>query len=173
VSGRAARSRSATRRSPTSRSASARLSPAAAPVLVGPDDFTGSLTAAEVASALTAGLRAGGLEAEELPVADARAEARVRHGVAYLLDAVGFDERMRGSRFVVTGADRLDEQSLAGDVVSEVATRCHGAGVGCHAVVGENRLSAFERRLLDLASVTEATTLDELRAAGRKLAEAA
>jgi glycerate 2-kinase len=150
-----------------SRSASPRPSPAAAPVLVAPDDFKGSLTAAGVASALAAGLRAGGLEAEELPVADAHS-----HGAADVLDVAGFDERMRGSRFVVTGEGRLDAQSLAGKVVSEVATRCRGAGVGCHAVVGGNHLSAFERRLLDLASVTEATTLDELRAAGQELADA-
>lgn len=42
----------------------------AAPVLVAPDDFKGSFTAREVAGAIGRGLRAGGLEAEELPVAD-------------------------------------------------------------------------------------------------------
>nr|MDQ3319778.1 glycerate kinase [Actinomycetota bacterium] len=43
---------------------------AAAAVLVAPDDFKGTLHAAEVASAVASGLRAGGLDAEELPVAD-------------------------------------------------------------------------------------------------------
>jgi glycerate kinase len=41
-----------------------------APVLVAPDKFKGTLSAAEVAAALAAGLRDGGREAHELPVAD-------------------------------------------------------------------------------------------------------
>jgi glycerate kinase len=98
--------------------------------------------------------------------------ARLVPGATYVLDAVGFDARMRAARFVVTGEGRLDAQTLAGKAVGEVATRCRGAGVGCHAVVGRNELSAFEARLIDLASVTEATTLDELEDAGRALAGA-
>ena len=39
-------------------------------VLVAPDSFKGTLTAAQVAAALADGLRAGGLEAVELPAAD-------------------------------------------------------------------------------------------------------
>jgi len=38
--------------------------------------------------------------------------------------------------------------------------------------VGGNELSAFEARLIDLASVTEARSLLEIEAAGRALAEA-
>ncbi len=98
--------------------------------------------------------------------------ARLHPGAGYVLDAVGFDDRMRAARFVVTGEGRLDAQTLAGKAVGEVATRCRGAGVGCHAVVGHNDLSAFETRLIDLASVTEATTLAELEDAGRALAGA-
>jgi glycerate kinase len=39
-------------------------------VLVAPDSFKGTLTAAEVAAAIAGGLREGGLAAEELPIAD-------------------------------------------------------------------------------------------------------
>ena len=39
----------------------------------------------------------------------------------------------------------------------------------CHAMVGQNALEPFEVRMLDLASVTEAGTTDELEAAGREL----
>jgi glycerate 2-kinase len=42
----------------------------AAPVLVAPDKFKGTLTASDVAAALAAGLRDAGHEAHELPVAD-------------------------------------------------------------------------------------------------------
>jgi glycerate kinase len=95
--------------------------------------------------------------------------ARLVPGAAYVLDAIGFDERMRAAAFVVSGEGRLDEQTLQGKIVGEVATRCRQGGVACHAVVGENALDPFQERILDLASVTEATTLEELEEAGRAL----
>ena len=91
-------------------------------------------------------------------------------GPSYVLDAIGFDERMRRAPFVVTGEGRLDESTLAGKAVAEVATRCRQAGVWCHAVVGEDRLDLFGRRVLDLASVREASDPRALRRAGRELA---
>jgi glycerate 2-kinase len=95
--------------------------------------------------------------------------ARLRHGASFVLDAIGFDERMRAAAFVVTGEGRLDEQTLEGKIVGELAARCRQGGVTCHAIVGEVALEPFEQRILDLASVTEATTLAELREAGRRL----
>jgi glycerate kinase len=92
-------------------------------------------------------------------------------GAAFVLDAVGFDARIRAARAVVTGEGKLDEQSLVGKVVSEVATRSRQAGVPCHAIVGTRRLDAMGARVLDLERVLEATTLDELRDAGRQLAK--
>jgi glycerate kinase len=95
--------------------------------------------------------------------------ARLEPGAPFVLDLIGFDERMRASAFVVTGEGRLDDQTLQGKIVGEVATRCRQAGVTCHAVVGEDALDPFSERIIDLASVTEATTLEELEAAGRRL----
>ncbi|HWD76286.1 MAG TPA: glycerate kinase [Solirubrobacteraceae bacterium] len=92
-------------------------------------------------------------------------------GAAFVLDAVGFDARMRASRAVVTGEGKLDEQSLVGKVVSEVATRARQAGVPCHAVVGTRELDSMGARILDLEHILEASTLEELEAAGRTLAE--
>lgn len=86
-----------------------------------------------------------------------------------MLDAVGFDERARDSSFVVTGEGRLDAQSLEGKVCGEVAVRCRRLGVPCHAVVGQNALERSEARNVELAGVTETTTLEELEAAGRGL----
>lgn len=97
--------------------------------------------------------------------------ARLVSGADLVLDAIGFDTRMRESRFVVTGEGRLDAQTLAGKAVGEVATRCRQGGVGCHAVVGRTELDAFRQRILDLQTVTEAGTAAELEAAGRALAE--
>ncbi|TML36142.1 MAG: glycerate kinase, partial [Actinobacteria bacterium] len=65
---------------------------------------------------------------------------------------------MRASRFVVTGEGRLDEQSLTGKVVGEIATRCRQSGVACHAVVGQRVLEEFLARLIDLSTITEAGT---------------
>jgi len=97
--------------------------------------------------------------------------ARLVPGASYVLEAVGFDAAMRAARFVVTGEGRLDEQTLAGKVVGEVATRCRQAGVACHAVVGREALDSFLERVIDLSTVTEAGTVRRLRTAGRRLAE--
>jgi glycerate 2-kinase len=90
-------------------------------------------------------------------------------GAPYVLDAIGFDARMRAAAFVVTGEGSLDEQTLQGKIVGEVATRCRQGGVTCHAIVGRDRLDPFEERIIDLASVTEATTLEELESAASAL----
>jgi glycerate 2-kinase len=96
-------------------------------------------------------------------------KAKLVLGAAYVLDTLGFDELMRASRAVVTGEGKLDEQTLAGKVVGEVATRCRQAGVWCHAVVGRNALDEFAIRLLDFASVTEAGSIEQLRHVGYSL----
>ena len=92
-------------------------------------------------------------------------------GAAFVLDEVGFDARMRSARAVVTGEGKLDTQSLVGKVVSEVATRARQSGVPCHAVVGTRELDSMGARILDLDRVIEASTLTQLEAAGRSLAE--
>ena len=96
--------------------------------------------------------------------------AELVSGAAFVLDAVGFDARMRAARAVITGEGKLDEQSLVGKVISEVATRSRQAGVPCHAIVGTRELDAMGARVLDLERVLEATTLDALRDAGGRLA---
>jgi glycerate kinase len=95
--------------------------------------------------------------------------ARLVPGAAHVLDAIGFDAAMKGSAFVVTGEGRLDSQTLEGKIVGEVATRCRQGGVACHAIVGRDALDPFEERIIDLASVTEATNLEEMEEAGRRL----
>ena len=97
--------------------------------------------------------------------------AELAPGAAHVLDAVGFDARMRAARAVITGEGRLDQQSLVGKVVSEVATRARQSGVPCHAVCGVRELDTMGQRILDLDRVLVASTADELIAAGRELAE--
>lgn len=97
-------------------------------------------------------------------------DARLAPGAPFVLDALGFDARMRAAHAVVTGEGRLDDSSLQGKALAEVATRCRQAGVPCHAVVGQDRLDPFGHRLLDLQHVLEARTLRGARAAGAELA---
>jgi glycerate 2-kinase len=92
-------------------------------------------------------------------------------GASFVLDAVEFDRRVRTARAVVTGEGKLDQQSLAGKLVSEIATRARQGGVPCYAVVGKRELDSFGARVLDLQTVLEAGTPARLRAAGRRLAE--
>lgn len=96
--------------------------------------------------------------------------AELQAGAPFVLDALGFDQRLRRARAVVAGEGKLDEQSLAGKALSEVATRARQSGVPCHAIVGKRALDAFGARVLDLQAVLEASTVRELRAAGKRLA---
>ena len=91
-------------------------------------------------------------------------------GAAFILDEIDFDRRMRAARAVITGEGKLDQQSLAGKAVSEVATRARQAGVPSYAIVGRRELDAFGMRVLDLQVVEEAGTLRDIEAAGWTLA---
>jgi glycerate 2-kinase len=92
-------------------------------------------------------------------------------GAQFVLDAVDFDRRMRAARAVVTGEGKLDQQSLAGKLVSEIATRARQSGVPCHAIVGTRELDSFGVRVLDLQAVFEASTTRQISAAARRLAD--
>jgi glycerate kinase len=90
--------------------------------------------------------------------------------VAAVLEALDFDARMRAARALVLAAARLEEDTLAGSVTFELATRARQAGVPAYAVTGEDRLDSFDARILDLQTVLQARTHRSLRSAGRKLA---
>jgi glycerate kinase len=91
-------------------------------------------------------------------------------GAPFVLDALGFDERMRRAAFVVTGEGRIDRQTLAGKAAGEVAVRCRQAGVACHAIVGADAIDSFSFRVLALDSLAEAGDLEALASAARALA---
>jgi glycerate kinase len=97
--------------------------------------------------------------------------ARLEPGAAFVLDALGFDPRMRASRAVVTGEGTLDPQSMEGKAVGEVCVRARQSGVPTHAIVGRRALDDFEARILDLQSIDEAPSLEAIEDAGRRLGE--
>jgi glycerate kinase len=103
----------------------------------------------------------------------ARYDARILPGAAWVLDAIGFDQRLQRASAAVTGEGRLDAQTLQGKVVAEIARRCAREQVPLHAVVGSFALDATDTESLGFASLREATDLDELRSAGRELAATA
>jgi glycerate 2-kinase len=93
-------------------------------------------------------------------------------GAPWILDALGFDGRMRAARAVVTGEGRLDEQTLEGKLVGEIGTRARQAGVPLHAIVGTDALDAFGKRMIDLQLVQQATDLEQIERAGETLGRA-
>jgi glycerate kinase len=103
----------------------------------------------------------------------ARYGANIVPGAAWVLDAIGFDERLRRARAVITGEGRLDAQTLAGKAVSEIGARCASAGVPLHVVAGSVALDTAQAESLGLASTRQASDLAELEDAGRALAATA
>ncbi len=96
--------------------------------------------------------------------------AQLCSGAEFVLDALGFEERMRGRIAVVIGEGRLDEQSLLGKIAGAVARRASAQQVPLHAIVGANALSGPGRDRLGLSSVREAGDLVGLARAGESLA---
>jgi glycerate 2-kinase len=99
----------------------------------------------------------------------ARYDAAIVPGARWVLDAVGFDERLGRARAVITGEGRLDSTTLEGKAVFEIAARCARAGKPVHAVVGSSVLSQAESAQLSLTSIREASSIADLEAAGRAL----
>lgn len=96
--------------------------------------------------------------------------AQLIPGAGWVLDAVGFDARLRRADAAITGEGRLDRQTFEGKLVGEVAARCRDAGTPVHAVVGSSDLEAAEARALGLASVRVAPDASAMAAAGAAVA---
>lgn len=111
---------------------------------------------------------AGGLSGGLWAAHDATLEA----GAPWVLDALDFDRRMRAAHAVITGEGRLDFQTLEGKLVGEIGTRTRQAGVPLFAVVGRDDLDDFGKRMIDLQQVREASTLEDMEAAGEALGAA-
>jgi glycerate kinase len=133
--------------------------------------FDERLTAQLVAAAIARGLQAGGWQTDLCPIDSGEAPPAGSAGrVRELLDDLDFDARMRAARAVILAERRLQEETLAGSPAFEIATRARQAGVPAYALTAENRLDAFDARILDLQAILEAGSARSLQAAGRKLA---
>ncbi len=95
--------------------------------------------------------------------------ARLVAGAPHVLAAIDFDRRLAAAEAVITGEGRLDQTSLAGKAVGEVASRAALAGRPCHAIVGRDRLKGQGRARF--ASITEAETLEQVASAAAALGQ--
>jgi hypothetical protein len=133
-------------------------------LLVAACAFGPALAAQDVAERIGRGLESGGSPEPDLCPLEATNDPRA------LLDALDFDARMRSARAVVIAAAVLEERTLAGSIAFEIATRARQGGVPAYAVTAENRLDAFDARIMDLQRIVQAADGRALRAAGKRLA---
>ncbi|GAA2890409.1 glycerate kinase [Streptosporangium fragile] len=85
--------------------------------------------------------------------------AEFRPGIDYLLDLLGFRDRLAGARLVITGEGSLDEQTLRGKAPAGVARAAAEAGVPVVAVCGRRTLGDAE---LAAAGITAAYALTDI-----------
>ncbi len=96
--------------------------------------------------------------------------AELRPGAEFVLDLLGFTDRLAAADAAITGEGRIDAQSLEGKIVGQIAATCAAAGRPLDVVVGEDALDRALIGTLPIRSIREAGTLAALREAGRHLA---
>ncbi|WP_344244250.1 glycerate kinase [Actinocorallia libanotica] len=86
--------------------------------------------------------------------------ARVEPGIAYLLDLLGFTEKLAGARLVITGEGSLDAQTLRGKAPVGVARAAARAGVPVVAVCGRRALTGEQLRRARISAAYPLTDLE-------------
>ncbi|WP_433324621.1 glycerate kinase [Spirillospora sp. CA-294931] len=87
-------------------------------------------------------------------------KATIRPGIAYLLDLLGFPDRVAGARLVITGEGSLDRQSLRGKAPIGVARAAARADVPAVAVSGRRALTGEQLRKARLQAAYALTDLE-------------
>jgi glycerate 2-kinase len=100
--------------------------------------------------------------------------ARVEPGITYLLDLLGFADRAKGARLVITGEGSLDAQSLRGKAPIGVARAATRAGIPVVAVAGQRSLTGEQLRRARIQAAYALTDIEPdvdrcIREAGRLL----
>ncbi|MEU8804282.1 glycerate kinase [Spirillospora sp. NPDC048819] len=85
--------------------------------------------------------------------------AAPRPGIDIVLELVGYADRLRGARLVITGEGSLDEQTLSGKAPAGVAAAAARAGVPVAAVAGRTTLAAPD---LAAAGISRVYALSDL-----------
>jgi hypothetical protein len=131
-------------------------------VLVLAESFGEDLEAGVVAEAIARGLQADGRLQSDLCLVGGEGKQE--------LERLDFDRRMHAARAIVIVWRTLREETLAGSLAFEAATRARQSGVPAYAVTAEDELDPFEARIVDLQVILQASTKRALSAAARKLA---
>lgn len=98
--------------------------------------------------------------------------ARLRPGARFVLERLGFAARLASADAVITGEGQIDDQSRRGKLVGTVAELCAEAKVPLHVIAGRNALVPEKADALGIASISEASTLEEIAEAGRAICRA-
>jgi len=86
--------------------------------------------------------------------------ARIEPGIGYLLDLLGFTERLAGARLVITGEGSLDAQTLRGKAPVGVARAAARANVPAVAVCGRRSLTGEQLRRARISAAYPLTGLE-------------
>jgi glycerate kinase len=99
---------------------------------------------------------AGGLGAAVLALG-----GRLVPGAAYVMDAIGLEERVAGADVVWTGEGRIDEQTVHGKAVASLARMCRVMKKPLVAFCGTTRGSLMELMELGVTEVVQIAPIDE------------
>lgn len=84
--------------------------------------------------------------------------AEIRSGIDAVLDAVCFEEKLKGAAAVITGEGKIDRQSLFGKAISGVCNAAAGQGVPVYALVGcigDDRQALLDMGLSDIRATCD------------------
>jgi glycerate kinase len=88
------------------------------------------------------------------------AGARLRPGFELFAQRAGLARQVRRADLVITGEGALDDSSVMGKGVGELAALCHARGIPCVALAGRvQRTRALRQRFTDVAGLTDFLTV--------------
>ena len=86
--------------------------------------------------------------------------ARLERGIEMVLDAISFDERIRGASLIITGEGRVDFQTLTGKTPYGILKRARRQGIPVVAIGGSVALGEIEALEAGFAGVYAVTPSD-------------
>lgn len=86
--------------------------------------------------------------------------ARLERGIEMVLDAISFDERIRGASLIITGEGRVDFQTLTGKTPYGILKRARRQGIPVVAIGGSVALGEIETSEAGFAGVYAVTPSD-------------
>ena len=86
--------------------------------------------------------------------------ARLEPGIDMVLDAIGFDDVIKGADLIITGEGRIDSQTLAGKTPYGVLQRAKRQGIPVIAIGGNVQLTQEEAKAVGFTSVLQVTPPD-------------